>query len=102
MKTNTEDLHEQYRLTIEDIAKPFDLDEMEYEHIKEWTRELLIGGFLDDDQWTETLWLREVFDGCDYAGWIAVVSYGDDRFYGKGACPADAVYAALAQIEGLL
>lgn len=95
--SHNEDPHAQYLRNLEDIAQPFDLDEPEYEHIKEWTRELLVSGFLDDDQWAETLCLREILDGCDYEGWLAVVSFGDCQFYGKGFCPADAVYAAVVQ-----
>jgi hypothetical protein len=98
------DPHVEYLRNFENSCEPLpeESDWEESGELKDIARELLVCGFVE---WNGgQLWLREVVDGLDCLGWLARIEFcrddeSDLDACGKGACPGDAVLAALVQIE---
>jgi len=98
------DPHVEYLRNFENSCEP--LPEVgaweESGELKDIARELLITGTA---KWNnQNVWLREIADGLDYFGWLAHIEFCRDdesewQGYGKGVCVADAVLAALIQLE---
>lgn len=99
-----EDPHVEYLREFENACDPLpeDGDWEESFELKEIARDLLITGTA---KWHgQHVWLREIADGLDYLGWLAHIEFCCDdesewQGYGKGVCVADAVLAALIQLE---